>query len=264
VNAEGFDLRKFFQNTVRFWWIFFICMLMGGLIGLGFTVSRKPLYEASATLLITVDRGRSIVIDDFTVVQATDRVRALILSDKTLKSALELLSASTSSMDGFDTIASFRSALRITQGPANFGLFVYADEPALAAEGANAWAKASLAALDEAYLHAIRAAEFQYELYEANCTLTLREDESQQQAVWLCTSRRGEVEENSLPEEILKEVKASRGILPIFSFALGQEAQSPQNPILWARSSLIISGLILGVFLGSLIMIIIDAKDRSQ
>ena len=239
-------------------------MLIGGLFGLGYSTTRKPLYEASASILLTVDRGRSIVIDDFTVIQATDRVRALILSDATLEKALGLLSESTNEAEIFDSIASLRSALRIAQRPASFELLVYADEPAVAAEGANAWVKASLAALDEAYLHAIRAAEFQNALYEANCTLTLRVDESQEQAVWLCTSGKGEDEAEDLPEEILEEVKASRGILPIFSFALGQEAQPPQNPILWARSSFLISGLVLGVLTGFLIMMVVNARKRSS
>ena len=239
-------------------------MLIGGLFGLGFSTTRKPLYEASASILLTVDRGRSIVIDDFTVVQATDRVRALILSDEALAKALNLLSESVYEVEGFDSIASFRSALRIAQRPASFELLVYADEPDLAAEGANAWAKASLAALDEAYLHAIRSAEFQNALYEANCTLTLRVDEAQEQAVWLCTSGRGEVETEDLPEKILEEAKASRGILPIFSFALGQEAQLPQSPVLWARSGFILSGLFLGVLVGFVAIMIIETRKRAQ
>ncbi len=237
-------------------------MLIGGLIGIVFAMTRQPLYEASASLLITVDRSRSIVIDDFTVVQANDRVRALILSDDTLERALDLLPESASKIEAFDSIGSFRSALRISNSPASFELLVYANDPALAAEGANAWAEASMTALDEAYLHAIRAAELQNALYEANCTLTLRVEETQEQAVWLCTSGMGQEEVEDLPEALLEEVKASRGILPIFSFALGQEAQSPQSPILWGRSSLIISGLIIGGLLGIFVLMVMHKKDR--
>jgi hypothetical protein len=264
LKAEGFSLNDLYYSASRYWWAFYACIIIGGLTGIVFAVARKPLYEASSSLLMTIDRGRSIVIDDITVVQATDRVRALILSDETLEKALELLSESAYEKGGFDSIASFRSALRIAQHPASFELLVYTDEPKMAVAGANAWAKASLSALDEAYLHAIRAAELQNVLYEANCTLTLRVDESQEQAVWLCTSGRGEVKAEDLPEEILEEVKASRGILPIFSFALGQEAQSPQNPILWARSSFIIAGLIVGVVLGMVVLLVISHKNGAQ
>jgi uncharacterized protein involved in exopolysaccharide biosynthesis len=239
-------------------------MLIGGLTGVVFSIARQPLYEASASLLVAVDRGRSIVIDDFTVVQATDRVRALILSDDTLKKALDLLSKSASEIEAFDSIRSFRSTLRITNSPASFELLVYTNDPTLAAAAANAWAKASLAALDEAYLHAIRAAEFQNALYEASCTLTLRIDGTQEQAAWLCTSGRWEDEGEDLPEAILEEVKASRGILPIFSFVLGQEAQSPQNPILWARSSLIISGLIVGGLLGIFVLMVMQQMQQPR
>jgi uncharacterized protein involved in exopolysaccharide biosynthesis len=262
--AEGFSLNDLYHLASRYWWTLFACILIGGLTGIVIAATRQPLYEASASLLVTVDRGRSIVTDDVTVVQATDRVRALILSDDTLEKALDLLSVSTDEMGEFDSIASFRSALRITNRPASFELLVYANEPTLAAEVANAWAEASLAALDEAYLHAIRAAEFQNTLYEASCTLTLRIDGTQGQAAWLCTSGRWEDEGEDLPEAILEEVKATRGILPIFSFTLGQEAQSPQSPILWARSSFIISGLIVGGLLGIFVLMIINTKNRHQ
>jgi hypothetical protein len=262
--AEGFSLNDLYHSASRNWWAFFACILIGGLTGIVLAMTRQPVYEASASLLLTVDRGRSIVIDDFTVVQATDRVRALILSDDTLEKALILLSESASGMDEFDSIAAYRSALRITNHPASFELLVYAHDPDLATDGANAWAQASLAALDEAYLHAIRAAEFQNVLYEANCRFTLQKDEFQEQAVWLCTSERGEVKAEDLPVEILDAVKASRGILPVFSFALGQEAQLPQSPILWTRSGFILSGLFLGVLIGFVAIMVIETRNRAQ
>jgi uncharacterized protein involved in exopolysaccharide biosynthesis len=262
--AEGFSLNDLYHSASRYWWALFACMLIGGLTGIVIAATRQPLYEASASILVTVDRGRSVVVDDFTVVQATDRVRALILSDDTLKKALDLLSESASEMEVFDSIGSFRSALRITNSPASFELLVYANEPALAAEGANAWAKASLAELDEAYLHSLRAAELQNVLYEAHCTLTLLDDGSRKQAVWDCTSGKGEIEAADLPVEILEEVKASRGILPIFSFALGEEAVVPKSPLLWGRSVFILSGLVLGMLIGFLILMLISARNRSR
>lgn len=264
MPLEKFEIEKFFQTAFNFWWIIFAGMLIGGLFGLGFSTTRKPLYEASASILVTVDRGRSVVVDDFTVVQATDRVRALLLSDATLEKALDLIPKSTNEAGKFDSIASLRSDLRITRRAASFELLVYADEPLLAAEAANAWAKASLAELDEAYLHSLRAAELQNVLYEAHCTLTLLDDGSRKQAVWDCTSGKGEIDAADLPVEILEEVKASRGILPIFSFALGEEAVVPKSPLLWGRSVFILSGLVLGMLIGFLILMLINARNRSR
>jgi hypothetical protein len=139
---------------------------------------------------------------------------------------------------------------------------VYANDPVLAAEAANAWAHASMAELDEAYLHSLRAAEWQNVLYEAHCTLTLLGDETRKQAVWDCTSGNRKMDAADLPVEILEEVKASRGILPIFSFSLGEEASSPSDPLLWGRSVFIVSGLLLGFLIGLIILTVLDTRSH--
>lgn len=258
-NTQGFSLELLYISSLRYWGVILAGFLLGGLLGLGVTRFRMPQYEASATILISVDRNRASIRDDITIYQADDRVRALILADDTLWQAMELLNRSDAEQK-FDTPSDFRSQTRITQKPASIDLLFYANDPYLAAEAANAWASASISELEKAFIYAVRAAELQQAIYEAHCELDLRVEGTDMRAVWVCVSENSELNAEDLPHQLLEEAKASRGILPFYSFSLGQAASVPQAPILWSRNLLILSGLFLGAILGFLIAVILNLQ----
>jgi uncharacterized protein involved in exopolysaccharide biosynthesis len=249
--ADNFRIEDLYQATLQHWWILFLGVVLGGLAGLTATYFTDPLYEASASILISIDFNRASIRDDFTIYQANDRVRELLLSDETLQGSIDRLGVDSTN-DLFNSPAEFRDHLRIAQHPASFELFFYAHEPKLAAEGANAWAQAGIASIEQAYLYAVRAVEYQSALYEANCTLELRTVGTEERPIWVCNSDDLGINAEDLPDLLLDEVMGSRGILPIYSFALGQEATAPQKPILWSRTEFILAGIGLGTVLGFL------------
>jgi hypothetical protein len=239
-------------------------MILGGLLGLGLSSTRRPLYEATTKILISVDRSRASIRDDITIYQADDRVRALILADTTLRSTLQLLRADYESELPFNSPAELRDAIRITQLPAGIDLYVYSHEPDLAARAADAWAHASLTALKEASLQSILAAELQSALYESHCNLSLQGEGDQQRVVWVCTSDELREDVGELPKRLLEVAMESRGILPFYSFSLGQAASIPNEPILWNRSWFIIAGLSAGMILGSIVCVLVyQPKDEN-
>ena len=266
MQNDAFNLIDQYQALVTRWWIIFGSIVLGGLLGLGIASLQQPVYEASAMILVSVDHNRANVRDDITIYQAEDRVREVVLSDDTLRRALALLG--TERVQGtFPTPASFRDNVRIAQHPAGFELLFYANDPALGADAANAWARASLAELEQAYIHAIQAAELQQALYEAHCFLQVLEESADGRAEWVCTSGGRNIDVDTLPHELLEEAKASRGILPFFSFGFGREAVPAETAIAWSRSSLILGGLLSGLFLGSLLAIgmsLVSVKKKTE
>jgi len=44
-----------FYRLFRYWWLIAICMLLGGIAAYGFHMSKPPLYEATTTLMATID-----------------------------------------------------------------------------------------------------------------------------------------------------------------------------------------------------------------
>lgn len=256
-----FNLISLYEAGINYWWLLLVFIIIGGLLGIAYAGQQEALYEASTTILMSVDHNRAAIRDDITIYQADDRVRALILSDRTLKRAMEILSEAEVA-DLYETPADFRSSTRITQGPASFELYVYSSDPGLAVQSANAWARASLLELEGAMLHALRAAELQGALYEAQCTLMLVGEEGGDQARWVCTSGGSDVDVDDLPDEFIAEIQASRGILPFYSFALGQEAQMPEGPVLWSRAELLLAGVVIGAVLGIVAIFLIASRDN--
>lgn len=237
-------------------------MSLGGLIGLGVASTRSPVYEASARVLISVDRSRTSIRDDFTIYQADDRVRALILSDATLQRTLERLTHDLETDVPFETPAELRAAVRIAQHPAGFDLFVYSEDPQTAASTANAWAMASMNDLEQASLQAILAAELQTALYESHCRLDLHTVGDEERVVWVCTSSGSLDEPGDLPEQLLEAAGKSRGILPFYSFSMGNTAPVPEAPVLWNRSGLIIAGLVGGLVVGWAVCFYLANRER--
>lgn len=249
MPSAEFDIRTFYAAALKYWWVIVLGIVFGGVLGLGWAGLRAPVYEASASLLVAIDRHRSSIRDDITIYQADDRIRALILSDRTLTHAIENLNAATGE-NLFQTPGEFRKAIKIAQGPASISLYFYSSNPETAAAAVNAWVSASLEDLEQAYLHAIRSAELQGALYEAHCSLQEVGESGEMRVLWVCTSGGGDLEVEDIPEALLEEVQASRGILPFYSFSLGQSAEPPTSPVLWNRSGLIIAGAMLGILFG--------------
>ena len=248
ASAE-YNIDTFFASAVKYWWVLVLGIVAGGLLGWGSAMLRAPVYEASASLLVAIDRHRSSIRDDITIYQADDRIRALLLSDRTLMHAIEKLHDATDETS-FQSPTEFREAIKIAQGPASISLYFYSSNPDTAAAAVNAWASASLEDLQQAYLHAVRSAELQGALYEAHCTLQEVGESGDMRALWICTSGDSDLQVEEIPDALLEEVQASRGILPFYSFSLGQSAETPSSPVLWNRSGLIIAGIVAGIVVG--------------
>lgn len=260
LSAE-YDIETFYESVVRFWWVIVLGIVAGGMLGLSLVGFRAPVYEASASLLVAIDRHRSSIRDDITIYQADDRIRALILSDQTLMHAIETLD-DISGKKPFQSPGQFREAIKIAQGPASISLYVYSSNPETAAAAVNAWAYASLEELEQAYLHAVRSAELQGVLYEAHCSLQEVGENEDMRVLWVCTSGDSDLQSEDIPEALLAQVQASRGILPFYSFSLGKIAEPPSNPVLWNRSGLIIAGIGFGTVIALAVTVVLHHRHQ--
>lgn len=261
MEADDLNLVRIYKTATRYWWLLLSCAILAGLLGLFYASTRSSIYEASATLIMSVDRNRAEIPDDITIYQADDRVRALILSDDTLEGLIDRLSNLPDSRH-WENPAEIRTMLRIAQGMTSIQLYFYADDPALAAAGANAWAETSIDALEEAYIYAVRAADIQGALYEAHCSLEEQAEDGSASAVWVCTSAPSDLDASELPGTLLKEAEASRGILPFYSFTIAERAAAPGEPIIWSRGGFILAGMALGFLIGLSMIILLAYKQE--
>jgi hypothetical protein len=221
-------------------------IVVGGFLGLGASYLRPRVYEASSFLQVTVDWNRVNMPDSVTQHQALDRVRVLLLADDTLSEALAMAGSEDAELPD---LADLRDSIRLAQTPSGFELLVYDFDPQLAATLANAWATVGVEELSDAILHAIRAADYQDQLYEASCELIPAPEGQQKAIVWSCESSPNNGDTAELPFLILEETKKSKGILPAFSFSITRNAVPSLDPLSWGRSIYILAGFILAALL---------------
>lgn len=237
---QDLSLPGSYRRTLRRWPWISLATVAGGVLGLIASLGRSPVYRSSAVIEIGVDYNRTAPMRDLTLEQAFDRVRALLLADETLAGAIR-----HSGSDGRIDVPEMRSRIRLAHRLDGWELFVDGDDPVESAALANAWAEVAVGRIEEAMTHALRAAQWQWALYQASCKLVPGEA-APQTALWVCKSDVTEGDPASLPSSLLMEASLSHGILPIFTYSWVQHANVPPKPILWNRGALVLGGAVAG------------------
>lgn len=241
---QDLTLPRFYRRTLRRWPWISLATVAGGILGLIGSLGRAPVYQSSAVIEIGVDYNRTAPMRDLTLEQAFDRVRALLLADETLAGAIR-----QSGAEGRIDVPEMRSRIRLAHRLDGWELSVDGEDPVESAALANAWAEVAVGRIEEAMTHALRAAEWQWALYQASCKLVPGEA-APQPPLWVCRSDVTEGDPASLPSSLLMEASLSHGILPIFTYSWSQHANVPPRPILWDRGALVLGGAVAGAASG--------------
>jgi hypothetical protein len=257
---EDIDAAAMLHRAITSWYVILLAGLVGAVLGWLISFARPPLYQASVFIEYAVDYSRTAHMDDITVHQAYEQVRRMLLADETLQTTLDAAQERVGGELIFTDIADFRSQIQLSRYPGGFELIVYSQEPEQSAAAVNAWADVALEETEKAIGHAIRAAELQSKIYKAGCKLSPDPGNSDR-VVWLCASGRPDVDPDELADELLREVQKTRGILPIFTFSLLQEAQVPTDPIVWSQGSIVLACAIVGLLLGFIGVIFFKSEE---
>lgn len=251
---SDFDLRDRLLEAVARWPLSLALGMTGGLIGLGLSILRPPVYQAAAVIAISMDYARVEPLEEILEDRALDRIWQLMTSDDVLQSVAAELEAGQAPEDVWASVASLRQHLRLEPRLSAWELAAVHPIPEVAALIANTWAEVALEQLDLAYAHAWNAVSLQGGEFELSCLGEI-EAPSPESAV-LCLAHGPDLEPAEL-ERLVSEIEASRGILPLISYELTRVAQAPELPVLWSRSSLVaagsLSGLILSIPAGTIL-----------
>jgi hypothetical protein len=105
--------------------------------------------------------------------------------------------------------------------------------------------------LDEAAEHAWRALALMADNpLDVGCVPTSELVGDTEIIDWVCCVRPEDLDSENLSDELRKEIRLSRGLLPNISYELTREAHPPKDPVIWARGSFILSGTLIGLILG--------------
>ncbi len=244
--SEPVDSKDFLQRLIARWLWLLAAACLGGLLGLGASGLFPPVYEGVAVVGVGVDYGRTLPLDDVALRHAFDRAREVFLADETL----ETIGSAEGKTPGAPTTTNeLRSSLRLSEIGGGWELGVRAQSPESAARTANAWASASVDALQTAVGHAWRAADLQSKWFITGCELQPAATPALP-AAWACAAAPEEYDPEQALTEIEQEAVLSRGILPSMSFAMLQEAEPPGGPLAGSRGMSVLAGLLAGAVVG--------------
>lgn len=250
---ETFEIRPFqyLTRAISGWRIIFSISIFFGLIGLGASSLLTPVYQSSSVLQVDIDHERTKQMNDYTVMKAYERVRGVLLADDVLEETIHTVFGVGQASKEFSGISQMRERIRVSQRSDGWELVVYSHDPQLAAALANAWALSSIQKLKDGFQHSLVAWQWQGVLYSAHCSLDPDPDD-ESRTLWTCTTGGEEIDPNLITDAIMEEVQQTRGILPIFSFSILEQAAVSETPVLWQRGTFVLVGLLLGLCVGFL------------
>ncbi len=246
------DPSDYFQTALRRWPVILVVALVGALTGLLVSQFQKPQYQTEAVLGVNINYGvtesLALIVED----RAINRVVALLLSDSVLQAVLDRLPETLRKTRNWQTSSDIRSVVRFDQRLAEWGLVAVDPDPQVAQEVAQTWAEVSLEFLDEAMIHAWRAAALLDESFDVICNFVGPQDPENLSGIWQCQVSPLEVDPEALEGTLQMELDRSHGVLPNLSYELLRGASLPEKPIVWRRGVFIASGAIAGLIVGGI------------
>lgn len=237
------DLGRLYSATLHRWPLILSTAVLGGLLGIAFSVVMPAKYQAVAELSIGIDHSRVELLDEEAERLILLRVQDFLLSDAVLAGAIEKLPPALVLESEIADPAAIRERVKLTRIEALWNLAVTDPVPEQAAALANAWAESALEMLEETQAHAWKVAELQAVFFEVSC----RPIES---GLWACDRRGDDALDLDLEQDLLQEIRDSYGIAPVVSFALLQRAAGPERPQSTVRAALAAAGTFLGMLVG--------------
>lgn len=260
MSDSEFTVTTHSRRIIRRWTWITLGGIAGALLAAIFAQTRPPVYEASAVLAVNLDYPRLVPLDLIVEDRLLNRVARVLTSDQTLDLVAAQLTGVFGESRAWSTRDELRRHLRLDTKLADWNLIGISEDPVEAAVLANTWAEVSLAVLDAAYDHAWAALALQ----EAPLVISCSElaTGAPVSFFWECLTvgTRQSAEET---EALRAELRLSRGVTPGLTYEAAEAAIVPGEPVVWSRGPLILSGMLLGLILGTVLAASMRPRGRT-
>jgi hypothetical protein len=253
MNDSGSTITPidFTGVLARRWPILVLAGMLGGLAGWLISLGFAPVYQAEAVISIGIDYGASepleLVVED----RVLDRVAANLTSDEMMGMVLDQLPADLKQSNDLQAPTDLHPGVKLDRRLSQWHLIARHADPMTARAIANAWAHASLKILEDTSAHAWRVAGLVNATpYAVDCVLGESVIATPGPALWDCSVTDADFPPEALEGELQNAVRLSRGMLPVVTYELAREADTPGAPVLWARGVLIFVGMMIGLLFG--------------
>lgn len=233
--------------AIRRWWLVSGLVVIGGLAGWLIFLFQPPVYEARASILVTIDFSNTGYLTQFEEDLMMDAVGNLLRAEDVAGRV-----ATEARQQGINLDAkSFKTASSVERRLGTWELRIRRSSPEIAMRLANIWAEAGYSVLSDAYQHAVLA-KIQAG-YLNSLESCLSSASASERGSILCNGlqmREVQAELQNGSAQLFSEQLASRGIIAGTLLAPPQLAGLPGDPLPASRGAMILAGGLIGALLG--------------
>jgi capsular polysaccharide biosynthesis protein len=231
------------------WWIVAGMAILGGILGWVFHFFQPPVYEATASLTVTMDFTQ-IELSQYEQDYAFSAAGAIIDS-----SAVKDQIIARAQTVGISITQSGLAALMFSEGKQSvWELNVRNQDPQVAAELVNIWAQVAEETLNAALQHAMQADQLQMQINLLDACLPVAPGviipDAQPRPTPKDCGRYSLTEIHTVLQnwtnELAQEKELAEGIFFNLEFALTSRASIPETPVLYNQASLTFAGAMIG------------------
>jgi uncharacterized protein involved in exopolysaccharide biosynthesis len=233
MNDQEFYPRKSLELAFQHWWIIVVLTIFGGIAGWAVHFVRQPLYEATATITVSMDfqkgkltqREQDFAFSSSGAVGSSTDVKNQIIAEAQAK--------------GFPIdLNRLEQQMFLERKLSVWEFHIRNRDPKTAAELANLWAEKALEALNADLGHALRADQIQNQIN----SITSRQPASGSTGL----STEDQASLKTLTDDLIQEKQLSQGVISIMKFAPTGSAAVPQNPALFDLADFVLAGACIG------------------
>jgi len=243
----SFSPLETFNKALRYWWLVFLLMVIGGLTGWVIHLLRPATYEASASISFAIDYGQTGQLTDVEEDQMLGLVGDVIASPQVIDKVI-----ARGQQEGLIIApAVFKKSIFPERKDYLWIMHVRLPDPLAAARLSGLWSEEAFAILSSALDHATTASKVQK--YMDGLVSCLQQTVVTQPDQALCDQDLAKIQQDLLAagKELHQEQLASQGILPALRFAEPAKPVVPTSPVQNGRNQLILAGAIIGFLLGA-------------
>ena len=260
--------RDLLERVIRLWWVIAAGMILGGLAGWAFSLTQRPVYQATATYDVSLDMtvlaaeqpsGTTPVPTDFPsqndyLTTASDvfyqpAVRSRLVTEANAQ-GIPLKYGDINAVDYY-----------LDRRGTRWMLSVRSTNPAWAAQLVNLWVAATDDALRTARAHMAQVPILQAEKHSVQQCFTSLDFAQANQCAGTSFSSPSDLDTylSGLDQKIAAEAQAGYDIDPALKFAFVHPADTPTQPVLYNKGLVIFAGCALGFLLGLLATLLFPA-----
>ena len=234
-------------SAFRFWWVIFVLVVAGGLVGLLVHSLRPPVYEAVARFPASIDFVSAGPLTEREEDLALNAIHDLVISDAVVDKVVE-----TAAAQGISTSKAELKQSALLERRVNVWTLRLRDTDSQRAERlAGLWAEQAQADLLDGYENALAAARLSTTMRSLESCLE-RAVVGEPSGVHCSSARFSEIQADlrEAGAAYTQAKHASRGLSPTLVLGPMDPAVLSPRPVIFERSQVVLAGGLLGLLAG--------------